>query len=167
MIIFISIWYEWKLLQPAGFRILCVVYQWRNDNTCVYKDIYLFSLWSRNGWNIARCEREIETKDPDCYDWYHIFLTHVVVLYSEPHFTFASQPGVTATPVGGVQGGFCSDCPLLLTDHLPWGKLKLCVPTANLRSLYKIHNSHAFFFRLPIYVIHFHCSLVHTGVSPV
>ena len=34
-------------------------------------------------WERER-ERDEEMKDSDCYIWYHIFLTYVVILYSKP-----------------------------------------------------------------------------------
>ena len=152
-----------------------VIYQWRDHNPFVYKKYNsLSSLLSRKGRNVTGVRdtpTETETKDSDCYIWHHIFLTHVVILYSGPNLVLLwldwSMPLLNSRPLASRSIAKAASA---LTARFFWvtcGDWN-CVPqTANLLSLYNINNAHAFSLRFPIHVILFRCPFVYTGAYPV
>ena len=119
--------------------------------------MYISSLLLRKDRNgckcVCVCERESESErerervrqTKDCYHWHQIFLTHVMILYLEPHFDGGwSGLFLNVRPLPPLKAAsVCYECTLLLTDRLSCGCWN-CVPTANLSLWYNIFNALTF-----------------------
>ena len=150
MLVFLSptsIYLSKKILIIARKKPPSDVYQWRkqgSDITFVYKKYTSLLNCSKRSkhrkWETEterERERERERRSQDCYDLHHIFLTHVLILYSELHLVHLLLNRGPRPSTDGSPGGFCSDYPLLLTDRLSPCLHRWNIPFRNQQLLFK------------------------------
>ena len=56
---------------------------------------YIIRVYLRKGRNAASERQRRRTQTQDCYIWHHIFFTHVVILYSDPHLALLLRAWTT------------------------------------------------------------------------